>query len=107
MRTLSSFVAVFGLICISTAVADGITIAERGRANAVIVVAADASAPQRHAADELVAFLKQVSGADIPIVNQPDAKKANLLVGAQAARLVDRNFNVDGLGTDGVVVKSI
>src|SRR5439155_16220873 len=41
------------------------------------------------------------------IVNQRDAKKANLLVGEHAARLVDHNFNTEGLGTDGVVIKTI
>ena len=97
------------LVSISTAAAavERITIAENGEANAVIIVAADATAPQRHAADELADFLGQVTGAKFEIVNERNPAKAHLLVGPEAAKLADPDFSTDGLGADGMVVRTV
>ena len=46
-----------------TMAAESLVLAEGGRARAAIVVAEDAPAPEKHAAQELAAFLKQVTGA--------------------------------------------
>lgn len=45
-----------------------LTLAKDGRTDYRIAVAADAIEPERHAAAELASFLKQVTGADFPIV---------------------------------------
>ena len=74
---------------------------------AVIVVDKDASLPQQHAARELADFLKQVTGVQRPIVNQAPADVPRLLVGAAAARLADTSFTTDGLGAEGIVIKTV
>ncbi|MBA7699898.1 hypothetical protein ES703_108604 [subsurface metagenome] len=60
---------------------EAVTIAEDGVDKAVIIVAPDASEAERHAAAELAAFLKQITGAKFEIVHPPAAGKSRLLVG--------------------------
>ncbi len=84
----------------------GVTVAENGVAQAVIVVAPDASEPQRHAADELANFLEQITGAKFEKAAPPAAGKSRLLVGPQAAKLAEPDFSTDGLGSDGFVIRT-
>ena len=105
-----------GFLCVTLSLVCGcgqavrnntITIAQNSTANAVIVVAADASEPERHAADELAGFLRQISGAEFRIEQPPARGKSRLLVGPGAAKLVDADFSTDGLGSDGIVIRNL
>jgi hypothetical protein len=87
--------------------ADTVSVARDGQANAVIVVAADASESEQHAAAELADFLGQVTGATFEISHASVAGKSCLLVGPQAARLVDADFSTDGLGAEGVIIRTV
>ena len=82
-------------------------IAENGEAKAVIVVAGDATEPERHAAAELAEFLRQITGATFEISTSPTAGGSRLLVGPGAAKLAVPDFSTDGLGTDGIVIRSV
>jgi len=94
-------------ISTATAAAERITIAENGAASAVVVVAADAIPPQRHAANELVNFLAQVTGAKFRTVHERNPATANLLVGPKAAQWADLGFSTDGLATEGLVLQTV
>ena len=83
-----------------------ITIAENGIDKAVIVVAEDAPPPVGHAAEELAGFLKQITGANFDIVGQAPAGKTRLLIGPQAARLAESGFSTEGLGAEGIVIRT-
>jgi hypothetical protein len=83
------------------------TIAENGVAKVVVVVAADASEPQQHAAAELTDFLQQITSAKFEIVPPPAAGKPRLLVGPKAAKLADAEFSTDGLGSDGIIIRTV
>jgi hypothetical protein len=83
-----------------------VTISQDGQAKAIIVVAADASAPEQHAAKELAAFLGQITGATFEIANQEKSHTSCLFVGPAAAKQVDKQFSTDGLGAEGVVIKT-
>ena len=90
------------------AATDGaVTIAQNGAAKAVIVVAADAAEPERHAANELASFLRQITGAEFEIKAPPAAGRSRLLVGPGAAKLVEADFSTDGLGSDGIVIRTV
>ena len=90
------------------AVKDGmVTIAENGAAKAVVVVAQDASEPEQHAAAELADFLRQITGAKFEIVAPPATGKARLLVGPKAAKLAAPDFSTEGLGSDGMVIRTM
>ncbi len=84
-----------------------VTIAESGAAKAVIVVAADAIEPERHAAAELADFLRQITGATFEISSPPATGKSRLLVGPSAAQLAAADFSPDGLGADGIVIRTV
>jgi hypothetical protein len=86
---------------------DTLTIAENGIAKAVIVISENASKPEQHAAAELVRFLEQITGAEFDIVPPPAANGPRLLVGTKAAKLAKRDFSTDGLGTDGIIIRSV
>jgi hypothetical protein len=83
------------------------TVAQDGRAKAVIVVAADATEPERHAADELAGFLRQITGAEFETQAPPAAGQSRLLVGPDAAKLAEADFSTAGLGSDGIVIRTV
>jgi len=84
-----------------------VTITENGQAQAVIVIAQDAPEPQQHAAAELANFLEQITSAKFEIVHPPAAGNPRLLVGPQAAKLAVADFSTDGLGSDGIVIRTV
>ena len=96
--------------CIGCAVPmKGVRIAEKGSAQAVIIIGQDAPEPEQHAAAELAEFLSQITGADFSVVNPAAVvtNKSRVLVGPQAAKLADHNFSTDGLGQEGIVIHTI
>ncbi len=86
---------------------DTLTIVENGVAKAVIVIAEDAAEPEQHAAAELADFLRQITGAKFDIVHPPAAKRSRLLVGPKAAKLATADFSTEGLGADGIIIRSV
>ncbi|MCP4450905.1 MAG: hypothetical protein GY809_05545, partial [Planctomycetes bacterium] len=72
------------------------TIVEQGRARAVIVVGAEASESEQHAAHELSRFLGQITGATLDITAAPEQGVPRLLVGPQAAQAADPDFTTEG-----------
>ncbi len=83
-----------------------LVLASAGRSEAVIVVADDATPPEKHAAEELARFLRQVTGADFAVANGGSEGKGRLLVGPGAAKLADPDFSTDGLGSEGIIIRS-
>jgi hypothetical protein len=105
-KRMSVFLVVGTVLGICSTV-HAITIAQHGNSTAIIVVDKEASLPQQHAAKELADFLKQVTGAELPVVNNAPADQPRLLIGPAAARLVDANFTTDYLGAEGIVIKTV
>ncbi len=100
------FVAIALPILFAAARVSGMEIASNGVAMAVIVVDRDAPPPDRHAATELAAFLGQVTNAQFQITHDPSAGRSRILVGPDAARLADPKFSADGLGAEGIVIRT-
>ena len=102
MNARSAVVLLFtGGLCFA---GEAMQIADKGTARATIVVAKEATEPEKHAATELAAFLKQVTGAPFQAAEQAEGPR--LLVGPDAAKLADPKFSTDGLGADGIVIRS-
>jgi hypothetical protein len=89
------------------AVAQEITIAENGFSRAAIVVAADATEAEKHAAGELARFLKEVTGGDFAVGDKAKPGQRRLLVGPGAARLADPRFSAEGLGEEGLILRTV
>ncbi|MGB2806114.1 MAG: alpha-glucuronidase family glycosyl hydrolase, partial [Sedimentisphaerales bacterium] len=100
------FAVVFFYFCASGQ-ADALTIAEDGVAKAVIVVSPDSPEPERHAATEIGEFLKQITGAKFETTFGFVSGKSRILVGLKAAKLAIPNFSRKGLGSDGIVIRTI
>ncbi|MBL7186938.1 MAG: hypothetical protein ISS70_11520 [Phycisphaerae bacterium] len=105
-----------GLLCITLSLIAGcgqavkdntIAISRNGATKAVIVVAADAAEPERHAAAELADFLQQITGAKFEIEPAPAEGKSRLLIGPGAAKLAQADFSTDGLGADGIIIRNV
>jgi hypothetical protein len=101
----------FGIVGVGVALmfctAQAAVIAEKGEPKAVIVVAENAIPSEKHAAEELASFLKQVTGAEISIAAKPADGPARLLVGPDAAKLADPGFSIEGLGAEGIVIRTV
>ena len=92
---------------VQAATNETVTIAQNGEAKAVIVIAEDAAEPERYAATELAGFLRQITGAKFEIQAPPAGGKSRLLVGPGAAKSAAADFSTDGLGTDGIVIRTL
>jgi hypothetical protein len=84
-----------------------VTISQDGQARAVIVVAADAPEPERHAAQELADFLGQITGATFELGEQEKPDASCLFVGAGAAKQAEEHFSTEGLGAEGLVIRTV
>lgn len=83
-----------------------IDIAKSGAPGATIVVAEGAIPSEKYAAEELANFLGQVTGGQFKIVPTAPAGTARILVGPDAAQLADPKFSIDGLGAEGIVIRT-
>jgi len=92
---------------VNAATNDIVTISQNGQAKAVIVVAADAIEPERHAADELAGFLRQITGTKFEVQAPPSVGQSRLLVGPVAAKLAVSDFSIDDLGSEGIVIRTV
>jgi hypothetical protein len=84
-----------------------VTISKDGQAGAVIVVAADATAPEQYAARELAEFLGQITGAKFEVADREKPDASCLFVGPTAALWGDKQFSTEGLGAEGIVIKTV
>ncbi|MBI4604777.1 MAG: DUF4838 domain-containing protein [Planctomycetes bacterium] len=86
-----------------------VVLAASGKALGEIVVAKDATEPERHAAEELRRALKEVTGADFPL-RSGDAAPAGdgpaILVGPGACAGVVSAEEIAGLGQEGYVLRT-
>lgn len=99
---------VFVLIALCAAFAfSAVNIAQDGRAKATIVIVADAPEPEQHAAKELAAFLGQITGTTFELATQEKAGASCIFVGPGAAKQGDAQFSTQGLGAEGVVIRTI
>ena len=84
-----------------------LVLATAAKTSYVITVAADASSPERFAANELAAYLKTVTGAEFAIVPPGTAAgRPQLAVGAGAAQAVAPALSLNGLGLEGVLIQA-
>jgi len=114
-KTAFSF-AIFmltALVCASAAVgtADAFTLAlvKKGVTRHTIVLAGGASPSEKHAAQELQKFIREISGATLPIVDEGMAPRSRLIVigrGTMQNKFAS-NIAFDKLGDEGFTVRRV
>ena len=88
-----------------SAPAHALKLAERGRARVVIVSQPGAAPAEQHAAKELAATLKQITGADFAI--NTDSPDSAIIVGpGEAAKRYFPEVNLDALGGEELIIRS-
>ncbi len=107
ITTVLLFALSFTAGYVQAATSGTVTIAQNGEAKAVIVLAADATEPERHAANELAGFLRQITGAKFEIQASPAGGQSRLLVGPGAAKSAAADFSTEGLGSDAIVIRTV
>ena len=95
------------ILALCNSLVPAITISKDGQAQAVIVTAPEASEPEQHAAQELARFLGQVTGAEFKMATSEDEQASCIFVGPTAAKWADEQFSTDGLGAEGIVLKTV
>lgn len=112
LAVVSAVIALLAAGCVHPTVAPGlksgpITLAVNGQTDYVIVLAADRSASEQHAAAELSRFLKEVTGAEFAIVVPEErGQRPAIAVGPGAARRLIPGLDLTNLGQDGIVIQS-
>ena len=105
VRILLSMMAVqVGLV---PGLTGAIEIAKDGKSAVTIVAAKGIPLPDRHAARELQAFLMEVTGVELPIDQEGRSASPRILVGEKSARLADPGFTTEGLGEEGIVIRTV
>ena len=96
--------------CCCAAPAPALTLARDGKTTYRIILPDEAAEPERHAADELAAFLKQSTGAEFPVLGAKDcgdAETAAILVGwSPQARGLVKEVKPDSLGAEEFVIET-
>ncbi len=106
-RPIGLLPALLLLLPLLPALPSQVLLSRRGRVLAAVVVHPGASLPVRHAASELARFLGEVTGGSFPEVEAPPGEGPALLVGPGAARTADPAFTTEGLGEEGLVIRTI
>lgn len=96
---------------ISPAKPSGITLTSEGKTDYVIVTASDAIPSEKTAAMELQTYLKEISGADFPIIDEKKADNQHLAkridVGwTENAKQTLKDVNRKDLKADGIVIRT-
>jgi hypothetical protein len=103
--TLSVVIVMLSVI-VSRSVA--MTIAEDGKATAAVVVSDNSLESERYAAGELAKFLGEITDAKYEVVSSaPEGDRMAILIGPDAARTADPEFSTEGLGTDGIIIRTV
>jgi hypothetical protein len=91
------------------ATAADLTLADGGKSEYRIVIAADASPSTRYAAKELQTILKQISAAELAVVTDREAATGHEIVLGASSRLKGLATSVDlpRLGDEGYVIRSV
>ncbi|MHB1036336.1 MAG: DUF4838 domain-containing protein [Pirellulales bacterium] len=86
-----------------------LVLAEAGQSAYRIVVAADASASVKHAAEELQTFLKEISGAQLPIVadTEPLGEKEIILGDNAHLKALGTSIDLAKLGLEGYCLRTV
>ena len=93
----------------SSARAGDLILADGGKSEFRIVIAADASPSTQYAAKELQTFLKQISAAELPVVTDREAATGHEIVLGVSSHLKSLATSIDlpRLGDEGYVIRSV
>src|SRR6185295_15942515 len=85
-----------------------LTLVENGHSPYVILLAPDASAADTRGARDIQLFLREMTGADLPILAENDGLPAHAIVVGRSKHLEALGVKLDpALGIEGFVIKTV
>lgn len=108
MRGLLTMVVTAAVLACQAASAQ--VLVSEGTPGCVIVLGEDAIPAERTAAKELQSFVRQMSGAELPIATsaEPDAKRCRVFIGQTSqTQSILPGFNWGSLAHDGILIKRV
>ena len=101
--------ALLGLLILLADPAAALTLVDRGASDCVIVLPADAIPAEEFAAEELATHIETMSGAQLPVVRDPDSLPPRAILLGVSRHLKDLGVNVDAsaLGKEGYVLRTV
>lgn len=105
---LALVIASTGCTTVKSVLGKPFMVSQWGKTQAQIVVAEDASPSTRYAAEELQRFLKEMSGAELPIVTDSAPVKKHEIILGKNAHLYPANVSIDfdALGKEGYILRT-
>ena len=94
------------ILIAESAYAKDIVLVEGGKSTYTIVVSRDASPSEKHAAQELQEFVREISSAELPI-SQTLSSKAIILGDGPALRALNIDIDFEGLGDEGFTIRTV
>ena len=88
-------------------IAEGLHLIVDGTSDYVIVKGENASPADANAASELQAYLKQISGAELPIVTDTKAETAKEIIVGKTNRETEGEFPRETFNEDGFIIKTV
>jgi hypothetical protein len=89
----------------------GLVIADNGRSDYTIVIAADASDSEKHGAQELQMFLEEISGARLPIATDAETVSGAMILVGHSKKLEGleglEKIDFKSLGKEGFVIRTV
>jgi len=81
-------------------------IAENGKSKYNIVIGENASPSEKHGANELQMFLKEISGAELPIATDKTPSGDHEIILGENSHLQKLGINIDTLGDEGFIIRT-
>lgn len=105
---LSHFIPNDGVMA-AQAESNEIRLVEAGKSDFTIVLSKDASASEKHAAAELQKFLKEISGAELPIAAEGQARPEQMIVlgDGETFRSLNAGVVLKDLGDEGFAIQTV
>ncbi len=106
--TVSHFILSDGVIA-AQAESNEIRLVEAGKSDFTIVLSKDASASEKHAAAELQKFLREISGAELPIAVEGLPRPEHMIVlgDGEAFRSLNAGVVLKDLGDEGFAIQTV
>ena len=84
-----------------------VTLVNEGQSKHTIVIAANSSPPQHYAAQELQTLLEQISGATLPVADQPTESPMILVGPSDGVNRLLPEIEYETLGEEGLIMKTV
>jgi len=101
---LARVITLLSALALDASAAD-LILAQNGKSSYAIVIGTDASPSERHAAQELQAFVEQISGARLPISTEP-TRRMVLIGNSPPLQTLKLDLRLGELGNEGFVLKT-